>query len=38
MKQLTEAEFKALREAIQAAYRSRFELKRVVREELSSPR
>jgi formylglycine-generating enzyme required for sulfatase activity len=34
MKQLTGAEFKALREAIQAAYRSRFELKRVVREEL----
>jgi formylglycine-generating enzyme required for sulfatase activity len=34
MKQLTGAEFKALREAIQDAYRSRFELKRVVREEL----
>jgi formylglycine-generating enzyme required for sulfatase activity len=34
MKQLTGGEFKALREAIQAAYRSRFELKRVVREEL----
>jgi formylglycine-generating enzyme required for sulfatase activity len=34
MKQLTGAEFKALREAIQAAYRSRLELKRVVREEL----
>ncbi len=34
MKQLTGGEFKALREAIQAAYRSRLELKRVVREEL----
>jgi formylglycine-generating enzyme required for sulfatase activity len=36
MKQLTGAEFKALREAIQAAYRSRLELKRVVREELGA--
>jgi formylglycine-generating enzyme required for sulfatase activity len=34
MKQLTGAEFKALREAIQDAYRSRLELKYVVREEL----
>jgi formylglycine-generating enzyme required for sulfatase activity len=34
MKQLTGGEFKALREAIQVAYRSRLELKRVVREEL----
>ncbi|TAF52884.1 MAG: hypothetical protein EAZ61_07425 [Oscillatoriales cyanobacterium] len=36
MKQLTGGEFKALREAIQVAYRSRFELKRVVREELGA--